>query len=242
MASKATLLAWLGETLGRTFDDLKGVASVDVARVLHAMHGDAACPLTHVRFAADHAANTDAALRLARGVGFDGKLTAAAWAEQTDFANLIVFFRWLHQDSLEHPIPADYDFNSTFITPPAPAPRAAIAGGGSGSYGARDSGDTAGTPLGEPDYGLPASAAPPALGGRFFPADGDGKENAVAACGKCGKPSLAAAEVARLQLRTLREAHDALLDALAEGDPRKIGLALQRAQLGGIATGAIPKD
>ena len=116
LLGKAALIEWVNGLCKSHYADITSIPPKAFARVLHAMHGDASCALNRIDFRdglsrAEALANAEEALSMARRVGFTGELLPPAWIDENDFANTILLWRWIREESESHPFPPDATFD-----------------------------------------------------------------------------------------------------------------------------------
>jgi hypothetical protein len=113
--SRFAILDWANGLLHLRCQSLSHIPGKGVARIMNAIFGSDRCPLHEIYFNDDSniatMCNCQKTLELARRCGYDGKLDATKWLNGEDFANELIFWRWLRTAAVANPIPANFDFS-----------------------------------------------------------------------------------------------------------------------------------
>ena len=121
--SRTAVLEWANGLLRASCQSFSQIPAKGIARIMNAMFGNERCPLHEIHFSDDSAIavlwNSQKVLELARRCGYDGKLDAARWISNVDYANELIFWRWLRTSSVTNVIPSDYDFSLVPMKQPA---------------------------------------------------------------------------------------------------------------------------
>jgi hypothetical protein len=139
--SRVSILEWANGLLHLSCQSFSQIPAKGIARIMNAMFGSDRCPLHEIYFNHDSSiavmCNTQKVLELARRCGFDGKLDATKWVGNADYANELIFWRWLRTSAAANPIPLHYDFSLVPVKhtsapshPSAPLPLAAAGADG----------------------------------------------------------------------------------------------------------------
>ena len=106
------ILSWCNDLLCTDFAKLDRIPAKAAARLLNAAHGNEKFPMSELSFD-----DTNAAVRLKncstvltqskKLLGFSGKLEPIAWLKESDFANTLIFWRWVRLEAHANPIPAN---------------------------------------------------------------------------------------------------------------------------------------